>query len=124
MDIRPIGVSPAPGPAITERNISTGQSATPAQPAAAPVVADTTVRQPSAVPKMEQLDEAVKAANKTVQSLSPNLEFSIDEDSEQVIVKIVDRQTKEIIRQVPSQEMLEIAKALDRVKGLLIKQEA
>ena len=32
--------------------------------------------------------------------------------------------TNEVIRQIPSEEMLEIAKALDRLQGLLVKQKA
>ncbi len=52
------------------------------------------------------------------------LEFSIDEESHRTVVKVVDQQTKELIRQMPSVEALEIAKALDRVQGLLINQKA
>ena len=40
------------------------------------------------------------------------------------MVKIIDSATKEVIRQVPSQEMLAIAKALDSIKGLFVKQSA
>ena len=122
MDIRPIGISTSPGPIVTEKNTGAGHAAA-AQLPAAPVVSAAAVQQASAAPKIEQVEEAVKAANKTVQSLSPNLEFSIDKDSERTVVKIVDRQTNEVIRQVPSKEMLEIAKAIDKVQGLLIKQK-
>ena len=41
-----------------------------------------------------------------------------------MIVKVVDRETREVLRQMPTQEALEIAKALDRTQGLLIKLEA
>lgn len=55
--------------------------------------------------------------------MARNLLFSIDDDSGRTIVKVVDNATKEVIRQIPSEEILSIAKALDRLKGLLIKQE-
>ena len=41
-----------------------------------------------------------------------------------MIVKVMDNATKEVIRQIPSVEMLAIAKALDKIQGLLIKQKA
>jgi flagellar protein FlaG len=53
-----------------------------------------------------------------------SLEFSIDEDSKETIVKIVDQNTKEVVRQIPSVEALSIAKSLDKMMGLLINQKA
>ncbi|MFC6521248.1 flagellar protein FlaG [Undibacterium arcticum] len=40
------------------------------------------------------------------------------------MVKVVDQRTQEVIRQMPSPEALEIAKALDKMQGLLIRQKA
>lgn len=71
-----------------------------------------------------KLKEAVENINKSLKALSQDLEFSIDQDSNRTVVKVVDQSTKEVIRQIPSDEALEIAKALDTVKGLLIKQKA
>ncbi|MBC3809055.1 flagellar protein FlaG [Undibacterium seohonense] len=72
----------------------------------------------------EQVNEAVEAINKTIQAASQNLEFSVDKDTSNVIVKVIDQQTKEVLRQIPTEEALEIAKSLDRLQGLLIKQTA
>ena len=73
----------------------------------------------------EQIAKALEGINKTMQNLSSaGLEFSVDADSNRTIVKVVDRQTQEIIRQMPTKEALEIAKALDRLQGLLIHQKA
>jgi len=38
------------------------------------------------------------------------------------VVKLIDVKTKEVIRQIPAQEMLVIAKRLDELQGLLIKE--
>ncbi len=73
---------------------------------------------------LEQVNQAVKNINKSLQTLSQDLEFSVDNDSQRTVIKVIDQRTKEVIRQIPSQEVLEIAKTLDNVKGLLIKQEA
>jgi flagellar protein FlaG len=67
---------------------------------------------------------AVDSINQAMKSLANRIEFSIDEDSKRQIVKVIDPDTKEVIRQMPSEEALQIAKALDRLQGLLIKQQA
>jgi flagellar protein FlaG len=115
-------------------DLKIGAEAAVAQPAArAPA---TVVETPVAVaksapaPSLEQLTHAVSNINKSLQTLSQDVVFSIDADSNRTIVKVVDQKTKEVIRQIPTEETLEIAKALDSasaldtVKGLLIKQKA
>jgi flagellar protein FlaG len=82
------------------------------------------VKRPDDPTSVDELNEAVKNINQSLSALSQNLEFSVDTDSKRTVVKVIDQQTKEVIRQIPSEETLEIAKALDTVKGLLIKQQA
>lgn len=73
-----------------------------------------------------QIDEAVKQINETIKSLNKDvgLEFSTDEDTKIRMVKLVDTQSKEILRQIPSQEVLNIAKAIDKLQGLLVRDKA
>lgn len=72
----------------------------------------------------EQLNSAVKATKDFVGTVNSSLEFSVDDDTGSTVVKILDKETKEVIRQIPSEEMLSIAKALDTIKGLLLHQKA
>ena len=121
MDVRPIGnaaqnAQRVATPLVNEQPIVRAQ--------AAPPEAVKAVQQSAAVPDPAQVADAVKSINKTMQALSQNLEFSVDTDSNRTIVKVVDQQTNEVIRQMPTAEALEIAKALDRVQGLLIRQKA
>lgn len=67
---------------------------------------------------------AVERINESLPPSSQGIEFAVDADSERVIVKVIDRETREVLRQMPTEEALEIAKALDRNQGLLIRQEA
>ena len=76
------------------------------------------------VPPLDQVNQAVQTINKSMQLLSRSLEFSVDADSNRTIVKVIDQQTKELIRQMPTQEALEIAKALDQGIGKLVRQKA
>jgi flagellar protein FlaG len=82
------------------------------------------VKGPAPTPTLDQVTQAVSQLNKSSQAKSQGLEFSIDQDSKRTVVKVIDQTTKEVLRQIPSPEALEIAKSLDSTKGLLIKQTA
>lgn len=72
----------------------------------------------------QQLEEAVNDVQNFVSSVNQNLEFSVDDETGRTVIKVIDRQTEQILRQIPSEEMLQIAKALGKLNGLLVKQEA
>lgn len=74
--------------------------------------------------KKEELAEHLNKINAFVQGRASNVQFVTDEDTGLDIVKVVDTSTKEVIRQMPTQEAVQIAKALDHLKGLLIRQKA
>lgn len=72
----------------------------------------------------EQLEAATESVRSFVQPINSNIEFSVNDDTGQLVVKIIDRNTKEVIRQMPSAEMIAIARTLDGIKGLFVKQSA
>lgn len=112
---------------ISERNTSSEPSNTVQKTSSTTLQTVDAVQktnQADAVTDTEKLAKAVDDINKTIRNFSQNLEFSLDEQSKRVVVKIVDQQTKEVLRQIPSEETLEIAKSLDKLKGLLIHQQA
>lgn len=81
---------------------------------------------PSASPAVrgEQLQDAVKTVNRFIEPAAGNLEFQIDAQSGRTVMKLVDKETGSVLRQMPSEEMLAIARALDRLSGLVIKLKA
>ena len=90
-------------------------------PTGAPAASATTaVQQPDA----QQIAQAVDEMRTAIAPVAQNLRFSIDQDIGRTIVKVVDASTDEVIRQIPSEEIVAIAKAMDKLQGLLIKQEA
>lgn len=72
----------------------------------------------------QALQDASRKANQAVAGLRSDLQFSVDDSTGSNVVKVVDVKTKEVIRQIPAQEMLVIAKRLDELQGLLIKEQA
>ncbi|SFG57021.1 flagellar protein FlaG [Duganella sp. CF458] len=93
-------------------------------PAAAVETIDA-VKAKQATPSKKDVEEAVAKLNKSVQDRAQGLEFSIDDDSQRTIVKVIDQSTKEVLRQIPTPEALQIAKAIDARKGgLLVDHQA
>lgn len=78
-----------------------------------------------AVPDRQQLDSAVTQLNDFVQSIQRDLKFSIDEDSGTVVVKIIDRSSGDLIRQVPQENVLKMVRDLQEFKeGQLFEAKA
>lgn len=114
-----------------ERNFGASDAGTaqgaPRAAGAAPATALETsaaVKGAAPVPTLDQVTQAVSELNQSKQAQVQGLEFSIDNDSKRTVVKVVDQTTKEVLRQIPTVEVLEIAKSLDSTKGLLLKQTA
>lgn len=72
----------------------------------------------------EQIKQAIQKIQGTVDNLAHNLRFSIDEDTGRTIIKVMDAHTEEVIRQIPTEEAIEIARTLDKVQGLLVNDKA
>ena len=123
MDVNLIGNSTTAGPVPSDRSVPAADLPGLSKAAASPVQTAVAVEPPKAIPGVEQVTQAIKSINKAMENLSQGLEFSIDSDTHRTIVKVVDKQTKDVIRQIPTEETLEIAKALDQVSGLLIRQK-
>ena len=62
----------------------------------------------------ERLAEAVAKVNSYVQSLSRSLAITVDERSGDMIVRVQDANTEEVIRQIPSEEVLAISSAISQ----------
>lgn len=73
-----------------------------------------------------QIEESIQRIRESLKSVANNnLEFSVDDITGQTVVKVIDSSTKELIRQIPSEEMLAIAQALEgEIKGLLVRNTA
>lgn len=76
-------------------------------------------------PTAEELKSVVSKINLALQQANRNLEFSIDTDANQTVVKLVDTSTGQLIRQFPSEATLALSRSLElSPQGLLVKQQA
>ncbi|WVV65421.1 flagellar protein FlaG [Pseudomonas batumici] len=72
----------------------------------------------------DRLKQAVQDIEKFVQSIKRNLEFSIDEHSGQVVVKVIASDSGEVVRQIPSEEALKLADSLSSANNVLFDAKA
>jgi len=106
-----------------------GKAATPVpvptETASAPAATQTGPSKSNApIVDAELVKKATEQISKFIQSNSSNLHFSVDKNHNRIIVKVVDKETGEVIRQIPAEETLAIASSLDTAKGVLIQSKA
>lgn len=72
----------------------------------------------------QPVEEAVSSIREFAQSIQRNLNFSLDDSTGRVVVKVTDGASGEVIRQIPSEEALRLAESLDQVRSLLFNAQA
>jgi flagellar protein FlaG len=65
---------------------------------------------------MDKIKEAAILFNRKIR-------LEVEEDLHIMIVKVIDSETEEVIRQIPSEELVELSKNAKELKGLLINKE-
>jgi flagellar protein FlaG len=74
-----------------------------------------------------ELVEVLRAASRAQEVLAgsaSSLKFTVDDKTGTVVVRVVDTETDQLIRQIPSEEMLAIARNMEQMQGLLVRREA
>jgi len=73
----------------------------------------------------EELQTAVATLNEHLQQIQRDLLFSVDDSSGRTIVRVVNSETEEVVRQIPSEEVLRISRniqqQLDDSPGLIFE---
>lgn len=100
---------------------------------------DVELKRDTAVPAIEQTVEQDATENEQnpikltqvatelsdmMSMMRKGLAFKVDENSGQAVVTVLDKDTGDVIRQMPSEEALALAEKLSEVTGLLMKTEA
>ena len=70
---------------------------------------------------IKDVEEVVTDLNSLVQNLQRDLLFSVDEKSGDTFVRVLDTQTDEVIREIPSKEIRELKARLEETAGIIFK---
>ena len=67
--------------------------------------------------RQEDMQSMVTSLNQIVQNQHRSLQFNIDEESGEMVVKVIDSQTEELIRQIPAKEVLQLSRRLSELQN-------
>lgn len=70
------------------------------------------------------VQEAVEEINKVLHYMNERLEFSVHEATNRVMVKVFDRETDEVLREIPPEQILDLVAKLQELVGLLVDKKA
>lgn len=81
---------------------------------------------------LTELKNVVETINQFISNTQRSLNFSLESDTNKTIIKVVNTETDEVVRQIPSEEAIALAKALKssseayvlNEQGLIIETEA
>ncbi len=71
----------------------------------------------------DQLENLFKDIKEKFDYMNKYLKIEIDKDLHEPVVKIIDKRTDEVIKQIPPEYLLELAKKIDKLVGLLFSKE-
>jgi flagellar protein FlaG len=110
--------------------VATTAPATPVQREALPALpretaaSQATTAQAQSKPEAEEVKEAVRDIQEFVSNVTTDLRFTVDKETGRSIVSVVDSKTQQIVRQIPTEEIMKIARNIDRMQGLLFSDRA
>lgn len=70
----------------------------------------------------EDVEKEVNNLNEKLEGMNRSIRFTIDEDSKEIIVKVVDKISGEVISQIPPEEMIRLKERIDEMAGLLVEK--
>lgn len=115
-----------------DMSVKLNQSYPPVAPPSAPaqVTADKSVNKvqeteaPGKEPERADLEKAVTDIREFVQAAQRSLDFSIDDSTHRVVVKVIATDSGEVIRQIPSETALKLAQNLSSASNVLFNDKA
>ncbi len=70
----------------------------------------------------DKIQKTVDTLNKAAASIDARVSFNYSEETKRVIMKIVDQETNEVVRQVPTQEMVRLLERINEMTGLIVDE--
>ena len=130
MIIQNLSGSSAPAPPPGDGPISSSAAPLPNAPAGTPPVpgsqGGSTTQQngtQSSAQSAARIQAAVVSLNQSAQFLNRGVTFSIDQSTKETVVKVVESGTGTVIKQIPSQQALAIAQAIDSMQQGMLHQQ-
>jgi len=128
------GIKPIPRPAFSKSS-NTGQIQQPkvqevqVQKKASPKVEIDVFEQVKEKPEYtptiaeQTVINAIEHANKKLQGVQTEFEYGIHGKTKQIMVKVLDKETKEVIREIPSEKILDMVSKMWELAGMFVDEK-
>lgn len=73
---------------------------------------------------VQELSGIVDGLNDTMAQMKRDLNFELDTDSEELVIRVTDKQTGELIRQIPSEDTLKLKQHIEGMSTILFETQA
>jgi flagellar protein FlaG len=113
-----------PLPQVASTIVATAQPIAPTTGASDGSNTDSSTSQQQQGSSGASVDKALKSVNEQLQTWDTQMQFTIDPDTHQVVVDIIDPVTGKTISTIPSETVLRIAKMIAKFQGNAVKTEA
>lgn len=71
-----------------------------------------------------ELQAAVEEVQVRMDQMGTNLQFAMDKVAEDIVVKVTDKKSGDLIRQIPSEDVIKLRKQLEELSGILFDEKA
>lgn len=66
------------------------------------------------------LEESIDKLNQVLMTVNPRFEFRVHEETNRLIVRVWDKDTEELIREIPPEQILDIVASIEEMVGILV----
>ncbi|NLI57614.1 MAG: flagellar protein FlaG [Clostridium sp.] len=70
----------------------------------------------------KEIIDAIEKANKAIIGAQTQLEFSIHEGTKEIMVKVINTDTKEVVREIPSEKILDMVAKMWELAGIMVDE--
>ena len=71
----------------------------------------------------EYLNDAIVKLRKAGDLFNRRLDFQVDKDTQRIVVKVIDTETDKVIKEIPPEQLVQLAAKIQEMVGLLVDEE-
>ncbi len=71
----------------------------------------------------KKLEEDIEDINNIVETLEESISFKLHDDTNRLMVQVIDIKSREVVKEMPSEELLDLAAKIHKMVGLLIDEK-
>lgn len=71
----------------------------------------------------DEIQQDIEKMNDQLKSMNRSIRFSVDDESHDIVVKVVDENTGDVVMEIPPEEVLKLRERMSEMSGLLVEKQ-